>query len=506
MKSRFTPWLGHPAGLKTLFFTEAWERFSFYGMRALLVLYLTDKSSGLGMTKDDALLIYATYTGLVYLTPLLGGWLSDHYLGQRISVLVGAVVMAAGHFAMAFETLFETGLGLLIVGNGFFKPNVSTMVGGLYEDGDERKDSGYTVFYMGINLGAFFSPLVCGTLGETIGWHWGFGAAGVGMLIGLLWFLAKEQTLASAGLPPFRGASRKNSPMLTSADKLLAAGLSILAIAVVVLALLAKPFLALVWNMPLLIPEDTNELWRIAWRLLLICALIWALNNLGKGKLAEPLSREEKDGLIMVGITTLAMAIFIVGLEQAGGTLNLFAKERTELSFLGVDIPATFFQSVNPAWIIILAPMFAGMWSGRFRHMPSIRRQAYGLMILSVAFVVMFAAQQRSDALLASGSEARISPLWLVAVYFFITVSELCISPVGLSVVQKLSPRRMVSMMMATFFAGVFVANYLAGTLEQILRAWDINLWVFLFAFPLSCGVLWWLLTPWARKLSHGKD
>ncbi|MCB0343978.1 MAG: peptide MFS transporter [Bdellovibrionales bacterium] len=506
MTSRFLPWTGHPGGLKTLFFTEAWERFSFYGMRALLVLYLTDATTGLGMAKDNALLIYATYTGLVYLTPLFGGWLADRYLGQRISVLIGSVVMAAGHFAMAFDALFEMGLGLLIVGNGFFKPNVSTMVGGLYDDGDSRKDSGYTVFYMGINLGAFFSPLVCGTLGEKVGWHWGFGAAGVGMIIGMLWFLANERSLGSAGLPPGREVIGDGPHLLTSADKMRATWISALCIVGVALALVAKPALAFVWNMPPLIPEDANELWRIAWRLVVIGGAIWLLNNIGKGKHAEPLSREEKDGLVMIGITTLAMAIFVVGLEQAGGTLNLFAKERTELNIFGWEIPASFFQSVNPAWIIILAPLFARMWTGRFKGMPSVRRQAYGLMILSVSFVVMFVAQKHSDALVASNAEVGISPLWLITVYFFITASELCISPVGLSVVQKLSPRHMVSMLMATFFVGVFVANYLAGTLGQILEAWSINLWAFLFVFPLGCGVVWWLFTPWARKLSHGRD
>lgn len=503
MAARLTPWKGHPEGLKTLFFTEAWERFSFYGMRALLVLYLVDSTGGLAMDESAALLIYATYTGLVYLTPLIGGWLADRSLGQRICVLVGGIVMACGHFAMAFEALFEAGLGLLILGNGFFKPNVSSMVGALYADGDERKDAGYTVFYMGINLGAFFSPLICGTLGEKFGWHWGFGAAGIGMLAGLLWFLAREDSLAGTGLPPSR-RSEGTGNRLTSSEKLLALLISFGCILAVAVGLSAKPLLLYLWNMPALIPEDANELWRVAWRLAAVSGVLWTMNTSGSAK-RDPISPEERSGLVIVGLTTLAMAVFVIGLEQAGGTLNLFALQRTDLQVFGYELPASFFQSINPAWIIILAPLFACLWSGPLRSMPSIRRQAWGLMILSLAFVIMFAAEKHADNLRAADAAAVVSPLWLIAVYFFITLSELCISPVGLSVVEKFSPRRMVSLMMAVFFVGTFVASYLAGTLKTILAAWNINLWAFLFFFPAGCGVLWWLLTPWALRLTRGR-
>ncbi len=226
---------GHPRGLYVLFGAEMWERFSYYGMRALLVLYLTKR---LGMVRADALDIYAIYTGLVYLTPLLGGIMADRYLGQRKAILIGGSLMALGHFAMAFEPLLNMALGLLILGNGFFKPNISTMVGQLYAQGDPRRDGAYTIFYMGINLGAFFSPLVCGTLGEKLGWHYGFGAAGVGMVFGLATFVVMQNVLGRGGYPPDR--DHESDPRLTTADYLHVVALTLIGVGIVYLALRAR--------------------------------------------------------------------------------------------------------------------------------------------------------------------------------------------------------------------------------------------------------------------------
>ncbi len=394
-----------------------WERFSFYGMRALLVLYLVNH---LRFERDDALQIYALYTGFAYLTPLLGGLVADRYLGSRNAVIVGGVLMAIGHFAMAFESLLYLALGLIAFGNGFFKPNISAMVGGLYPAGDARRDGAYTIFYMGINLGALFSPIICGTLGQRLGWHWGFSAAGVGMLIGLGWFLRRQDTLGDVGRPPRR---ERESNDIQADSKL-----------------------------------TREEWWQIWW----------------------------------IGLITLSLLIFIVGFEQAGGTVNLFADEKTDLTFLGFSFPSSWFQSVNPLIIIFLAPLFDRFWRRFDANFPGLSKQGWGLLVLGVGFLLMWQAELQA-------ADGLVSPLWLLGFYLFATTGELCISPVGLSMVHKLSPPRLVGLMMAVFLAGMFAANYLAGTLEATLAfvqthyGIELNLWVFLAVLEISAGVLFLL-------------
>ncbi|HEX8203537.1 MAG TPA: oligopeptide:H+ symporter, partial [Isosphaeraceae bacterium] len=434
----------HPGGLYVLFGAEMWERFSYYGMRALLTLYLTKH---LGMERADALDIYAIYTGLVYLTPLLGGYLADKVLGQRKAILIGGTVMALGHFAMAFEPLLHLALGLLILGNGFFKPNISTMVGQLYPQGDPRRDGAYTIFYMGINLGAFFSPLVCGTLGEQVGWHYGFGAAGVGMVFGLISFVAFQRLLVG-GYPPGREAA--GPPRLAAADwvhvtliSLACLGVAYAATAPAVTSALgrivpASPrmaflayYLVLALGLGLVIvatgrvfgprgrdnsqsPERTP-------------APVAAPNSSYPAPAAPRHGRPEAKGdepqedprapftaaqwqrIAVILIVAIFSIVFWMGFEQAGGTLTLFADEKTDRVVLGRPFPASWFQSVNPFLIFLLAPLFSMLWTALDRtrlRISSAAKMGIGLLLLGFGFMVM---AQADRGVAAAG---KVGPQW----------------------------------------------------------------------------------------------
>jgi POT family proton-dependent oligopeptide transporter len=479
----------HPRGLSTLFFTEMWERFSYYGMRALLVLYLVEH---LSYERADALEVYATYTALVYLTPILGGYLADRWLGQRRAVLTGAMLMAMGHFAMAFEPLLEVALGLLISGNGFFKPNISTVVGQLYPQNDPRRDAGFTVFYMGINLGAFFSPIVCGTLGEKLGWHWGFGTAGVGMLIGLLVFSLNQHRLGQAGL----AESQRDRGPSPSADWQLALGISLLTLALVV-------GLVGIWGLVGEHWSALNPLVQLVIGLAVALPGIIALGRLRRGAKAghDSLSRVERERLIVIGVVGFFWIFFWMGFEQAGGTMNLFAYELTDRVILGWEMPATWFQAANPLFIFLLAPFMSMAWvrldRSRYALSP-IAKQGIGMMILGLGFVVLAIADARAEAL------GRVGPQWLLAVFFLHTVGELFLSPIGLSMVTKLSPARLGSLVMGLWFTTIAIANYLAGTLEQILAGTGIPLFWFLVASSVGMGALLLALSPLLSRWMHG--
>ena len=477
---------GHPKGLYVLFFAEAWERFSYYGMRALLVLYLVNQ---LEFAREDALAIYATYTGLVYLTPMFGGLLADRYLGSRKSVIIGGAVMALGHLAMAFEPLLYVALGLLIVGNGFFKPNISTIVGGLYEEGDPRRDGGFTIFYMGINLGAFFSPLVCGSLGENIGWHYGFSAAGVGMVIGLIVFMLGQKLLGKAGYPP----DMNNPPpgtKLRGKDWMHIAGWIGASVVIVYGSLFAWDF---VGPMVDAIPAGV----KLGIGVLLVLGTVGGL-----------LGSSAKDGTeawqrtAVIIILAIFVIFFWMGFEQAGGTMTLFADEQTDRHLGGWEIPASWFQSINPLAIVALAPVFSVFWlkldQSRFA-LSTPAKMAIGMIILGLGFVVMFIAQGIAE---RTGS---VGPWWLAMVYLIHTIGELCLSPIGLSMVTKLSVPRMVSLMMGVWFVSSAVANYLAGRLEELVAHYDLPVFAFLIASSIGAGLLLLLLTPLLKKWMHGK-
>lgn len=478
----------HPAGLYPLFLTELWERFSYYGMRALLVLYLVNE---LEVPRADALQIYATYTALVYLTPLIGGYLADRFLGYRRAVLVGAIVMALGHFAMAFEALLFVGLGLLIAGNGFFKPNISTMVGCLYGESDARRDSGFTIFYMGINLGAFLAPLVCGTLGEKLGWHYGFAAAGIGMLIGLITFVRGERWLGRVGMPPGYNVNAE-IPRLGGQDWRVIAKMST-AVVVLVATLAAGVDALAVYYWP---TDPRNA--SIVMLLLLSTAFLAAVFRL-LSRQDDPANRRRVSAVVVVAIFVI---FFWMGFEQAGGTMSLFADKQTDRMLFGLEIPASYFQGINPLIIILLAPAFAMLWmrldQSRFAVSPVIK-QGLGMVILGAGFVVLAIAQERAQV------AGMVGPEWLLTVFFLHTLGELFLSPIGLSMANKLAPPRDASLVMGVWLTAVALANLLAGTLESLLEGSGIPLYWFLVGSSAGAGILLLLISPWLHRLMGSK-
>jgi len=376
----------HPAGLYVLFFTEMWERFSYYGMRSLLVYYMIKH---LQFTQERSSHIYGLYTGFVYFTPLFGGMLADRLLGQRRTVILGGVLMAIGHFLMAAPSLFFPALAFLILGNGAFKPNISTQVGALYPHGDHRRDRAFSIFYMGINLGAFFSPLVCGTLGEKIGFHWGFGAAGVGMVIGVLVYLWGQKYLA-----PDLIMQKRQSP-----------------------------------------PHQISS---------------------------EPMTREDwlKIGAIfvMMCLTIVFWSVY----EQQGNTMALWADANTDRVILGWEMPASWFQAFNPLMIFMFVPllnMFWGWQDRRGKEPSSIAKMGIGCILLAAAFLVLIPPARE----LVNNPKASL--WWLTACTFVLTLGEIYLSPIGLSLVTKIAPARIVSMMMGVWFLSSFFGNYLSGYL-----------------------------------------
>jgi POT family proton-dependent oligopeptide transporter len=380
----------HPAGLRPLFLTEMWERFSYYGMRSLLVLYMVAPavSGGLGFDVPKATRIYGIYTGAVYFTNIFGGLAADNLLGARLAVLIGGIIIACGHFSMALQAMpsFYLGLILVALGTGLLKPNVSVMVGQLYDENDPRRDSGFSIFYMGINLGAMIAPLVCGYIGQRVNWHLGFAMAGIGMTLGLLQFITARHRLALVGRRPTRMIARDHN----------------------------------------VTPAST-------------------------------LSSEDKRRLLLVILLCFFSVLFWTAFEQAGSSFNLFAERHTRTAILGFNFPSSWFQSVNSVFILALAPLFSMLWVRLGTRQPSSTAKfSFGLFFVSVGMFVIATA----SLFIGSGN---VSPLWLVAVYFIHTIGELCLSPVGLSTVTKLSPIRLVGLMMGVWFLATSIGNYLAG-------------------------------------------
>ena len=439
--------LGHPKGLFLLFATEMWERFSYYGMRALLVLTMVAgvdaANPGFGWTTAEALQLYGLFTGFVYFTPLIGGWLADNYLGQRKSIIIGGVVMAISQFMLAAATpgnlpLFYAGLVLLIIGNGFFKPNISTMVAEFYPTGDARRDGAFTIFYMGINLGAFFAPLVCSTLGEdpAYGWRYGYAAAGIGMMLSVVIQLAlAPRMLGDIGLVP--AASRARA---------LAGGTK------------------------------------------------------------TALTKEEVDRLRVIFMLFVFVVLFWAAFEQAGGLMNLYASEKTDRALGSFMVPAGWFQSLNPLFIVVLAPVFATIWArlgAAGKNPATAKKMVLGLILTGVGFLFMVAAVYEQ----AASPDHKAGMHWLVFAYLFHTMGELCISPVGLSMVTKLSPLRLASLMMGVWFLINFVANYAAGIIGSYAESLG-ELAIFgglagtLFGFSVILYLLSGILLCW----THGAE
>ncbi len=461
---------GHPGGLSTLFFTELWERFSYYGMRALLVLYMVAavQDGGLGFTTPDATAIYGLYTASVYFLPLIGGWLADRFIGAKRATLIGGIIIAAGHFALAVPTLsfFYIGLVLVAVGTGFLKSNISAMVGDLYDEDDERRDGGFTIFYMGINLGAFAAPLVCGAL-AAYNWHYGFAAAGVGMVAGLIQYILGKRKLEGVGEPPVKQEAEASS---LSTAYLIQLG------AVVVLSIVAL-IISYYYFYPLAVElanDPANQAKRIADELPPLNPMIEAIGNVLKivlipvlvvaGLIAvvltgmqDKLSLNDWKRLGIIIILFLFAALFWAGFEQAGSSFNLFAENLTERTVGTFEIPAAWFQSINAIMIVILAPLFSIMWIKWGKKQPNdIFKFALGLFFLALGFVVMAYASGLTGA-------SKVSPMWLVLVYFLHTVGELFLSPVGLSSMTKLAPGKMVGLMLGVWFLAASLGSFAAG-------------------------------------------
>jgi len=473
-----------PKGLAVIFFTEMWERFSYYGMRALLVLYLVN---ALGYKREDALELYGIYTGLVYVTPLVGGWIADKWLGMRLAAVIGGTVMMLGHFAMAVPSMLHVALGLLIVGNGFFKPNTSSMVGELYDGVDDpRRDGGYTIFYMGINLGATFSPLVCGTLGQTVGWHWGFASAGVGMAIGLTVLLAFQRVIGRAGLHPGQLAvGWKDLPRI--------AVWTIACVAIVYAGLAAGPLFS---SLPTLA--------KVVLAIALIAAAPQLPKLIGGGRSAsQPLTAAEWRRIIAICIVVVFSVVFWMGFEQAGGSMNLFADKQTVCEIFGFTFPSSWFQSVNPALILLLAPVFTMVWTAINRSrfaLPDTAKQGLGIIVLGLGFVIMYAAQTRADA------TGPVGPLWLFGAYALHTVGELMLSPVGLALTSRSAPAQIAALLMGVWLLSSAAGNYLAGTLEKLMNGTGIPPYLFLTLLSIGAGVLLLVLTPILHRMLRSRD
>ena len=477
---------GHPAGLATLFFTELWERFSYYGMRALLALFVVAPlPGGLGLTTVDAARIYGNYTMAVYMLSIPGGFIADRYLGAHRAVLVGGAIIAAGHFTLAVHSpvAFYAGLALVALGTGLFKPNISAMVGALYRPGDERRDAGFSIFYMGINIGGFIAPLVTGFLAQSalfkgwladwgfdpaLSWHWGFGAAGVGMTFGLVIYALQRSRLAQVGRAPAIPGTTWGTSLLVLVGT------------------------AAVMALTMLSDAPQLQWMRALFVLVPIAAIAWfaARGDLDSKRIAA------------IFVFFIAAMIFWAIFEQAGLTMALFADQLTRSEIAGIAFPSAWFQSLNPLFVIALAPLFAWGWVRLGPRQPSSPvKFVLGLAFLGLSFLLMVPAAVLT-------AEGRVSPLWLVGLFFLQTVGELFLSPVGLSTMTKLAPVRLVGLMLGVWFLGAAWGNKLAGVLGSGFTATNASgLAMFFLQQAALVGVATLLLlalVPWVKRLMGG--
>jgi len=474
----------HPKSLTFLFFTEMWERFSFYGMRALLTLYLTlqlFRHLQEPEKKTVAFGIFAAYGALVYATPFIGGLIADKFLGYKKAIIWGAILMAVGHFIMAIENEFclYIALAFLILGNGFFKPNISSIVGCLYMDNDPRRDSGFTIFYMGVNLGAFFSPLVCGIIGETYGWHWGFGIAGVGMLIGLMVFMRNQKHLDYKEIIDFNNTTAGvhtqyapigAAPIGEKLRKKVFLGLSVEHLIYVLSVCSVALFALLVKNYQLM----TYALTPFAVAVVVIIFIIALRSN-----------RVERDRLFVILILLFFTVLFFSFFEQAGSSLTLFANENVNRNLFSITIPTSLFQSVNPLFILILATPLTSLWlwlASKKREPNTAFKFALGLFFLSLGFLLLAVAPYFvSEVSLNMGNSvaplllqiAAVPMLILILSYMLQTIGELCLSPIGLSMVTKLAPPRITAMIMGAWFLSSAMAHHVAGVIANFTNQED---------------------------------
>ena len=452
---------GHPRGLSTLFFSEMWERFSYYGMRAFLILYMTASAAtgGMGLDVATAGVIYGVYTSSVYLANIPGGWLADRVLGQRRAVLFGGILIASGHYALAVPVAitFYLGLLLIVLGTGLLKPNISVMVGQLYGTQDTRRDAAFSLFYMGINLGAFLGPIIAGYLVQSEGfrarlmgwgldpnsaWHWGFGAAGVGMTLGLVQYVLGHRALGTAGLRP----ATASSPDAFATAKRQA--VLYIALGAVVLGALA----AAVMSGTVVLTKDRVT---TVFSILLFVVTASIFGTLFFGKEWTPVERKR---FLMIGVYFVAAALFWSVFEQAGSTLNIFALQSTDNSIFGWKFESTYWQSVNAILIFALAPVFAWLWLRLGTRQPTTPAKfGLGLVAVGIGFLILIPGAQ----IAAGGAKAGV--IWLFMVYLIHTIGELTLSPVGLSAMTKLAPVKVMSLVMGIWFLGASIGNFLGG-------------------------------------------
>ncbi|WP_296623493.1 peptide MFS transporter [Marivirga sp.] len=488
---------GHPRGLATLFFTEFWERFSYYGMRALLVLFMVAsiETGGLGLDDKSATAIYGLYTMFVYLLALPGGWLADRFFGLQKAVLYGGIIIACGHFAMAIPTqeFFFIGLILIVIGTGLLKPNISSIVGGLYKDNEPaRRDAGFSLFYMGINLGGFIAPLITGYLGESVNWHYGFAAAGFGMLLGVIQYRASSKYLGNIGAQP-EGYDPANEKQIAFRKKVKLGIFAFLGALIILVLLTTLGYIDI--NV---VSVANIASYVVASTLVLFFVSIYLFGGLNK---------DEKKKIGAIAILLVFSAIFWSGFEQAGSSLNLFAERYTDRMIGGWQMPASYLQSVNPLFIIVLSPVFGWLWIQLAKRNlnPSIPLKfAFGLIFLGLGFATMIIAAY----LLLSAD--TVLPTWLLITYFLHTTGELFLSPVGLSAVTKLAPKRLVGQMMGAWFMSVafgnLIAGLVAGQFDEKAIAKDPSLlpdiFQFITIFIVGAGILALIFTPLIRKLT----
>jgi len=479
---------GHPRGLAVLFFTELWERFGYYGMRALLILYLTASVADGGLAFDPvkAGALYALYTSLVYLIGLPGGWFADRVVGQRRAVLYGGILMSVGYcmLILPYDATFYSGLLLVILGTGLLKPNISALVGKLYSRDDTRRDAGFSLFYMGINFGAFLGPIICSYLGENIDWHLGFSAAGVGMIVGVIVYVIWGKTLGDAGLHP----TRPDDPVIAAKqDRRIRIGLwsaALLTIAMIVL--IARGIINI----------DINTI-SDSFGLILLLITVSFFGWLFLGMSWTPVERKR---LWAIVVLFLAAAFFWGAYEQAGSSLSLFARDSTDRSIGTFEFPAGWFQPVPALFVIVMAPIFAWLWIRMGKHQPSSPAKfALGLIFVGLGFGVMILASVRS----AGG--ALVSPTWLLATYYLHVIGEMCLSPVGLSTVTKLAPERVTGLMLGVWFLAAAVGNYVGGRaagLYGTLPLWQ--LFLIIASTSIAAGLILAGMIKPIRKMMGG--
>lgn len=467
---------GHPKGLYLLFFTEMWERFSYYGMRGILMLYMTKLwvENGLEIAADSASLVYGFFTGFVYFTPIIGGWIADRFIGQRNAITIGGIIMFLGQltlFSINTHVGLAVGLVLLIIGNGFFKPNISTLVGRLYRKGDDRRDSAFSIFYMGINIGALIAPIVVALLcnewfavkgidpqtGKEVilayGYKYGFLAAGVGMALGQLIFnFFAKKYLLEIGTKPATSKKISNEAKVVED--------------------LVDEFEE---------PATTNK----------------------------PLSTIEKQRITVIVILTMFVIFFWAGFEQAGSSLTLYTDNYINRDLFGWTIPTELFQSVNPLFIVVLAPIFAWFWNSKYgRRLTTPVKMSLGMILLGIGFLFMLGATGQVQTETIEGKEVvtqHAALMWLIMTYFFHTVGELCLSPVGLSVVTKLAPVKLASMLMGVWMLATFVANIIGGFLSAFVeRLGAATIFATIAGFVIVLGLVMLVLSRRLSKMMHG--